>query len=82
MRTARFVAGIVIVSATVYTLAAPMGGKVSAQPRAVELSVPRAWGRVAGVVGMNILFEAPDGTIREVSLVGGQATVVTLMARN
>jgi hypothetical protein len=56
--------------------------KVLAQSTVVQVSIPTTWGKVVGVAGMNILFEASDGTIREVSLIGGQPTLVTVVKRN
>jgi hypothetical protein len=82
MKLGRIVAVILIIFLSGYALGTFVDRKVMAQSRPVELSTPRAWGRVVGVVRMNILFEAPDGDIREVSLIGGQVTVVTVLRRN
>jgi hypothetical protein len=72
---------IIVMSLSGFGLWTLLDRKVLAQSRPVHISIPRTWGNVVGVVGMNILFEASDGTVREVSLVGGQATVVTVLNR-
>jgi hypothetical protein len=73
---------LLIVLFSGFGLAALRAHKVLAQPIVVQVSIPTTWGKVVGVAGTNILFEASDGTIREVSLIGGQTTLVTIMKRS
>ena len=42
-----------------------------AQRRPAQVSVPRAWGKLAGMFSTIMLFEASDGTIRFVHMEDG-----------
>jgi hypothetical protein len=75
MRIARVVLAVLVGLVLGFALRPLLIRDVSAQLGPTELSVPAAWGKVAGYgvgpTGGIILFEAPDGTLRQWVVVGG-----------
>jgi hypothetical protein len=81
MRRKKLIVALLLVSICSVVLGAVIGRTVSAQSSA-ELSMPRAWGRLAGFVGDCVMFEASDGTLRCVTFYGQKIQLHLVIKRD